>query len=112
MPLPRASFTPPLTAHPRPLLLQLRGVEQALLESEILDARRQLAACGIPEGDIVGMRAPFLESDPALRGALHRHGFLYDSSLLEDGEASVSRGGSERLWPWDLQYGIPINCSL
>ena len=87
-------------------------MDQAFLESEVLDARRELAACGIPEGDIVGMRAPFLESDPALRGLLHRNGFLYDSSLVEDAEASVSRRGWERVWPWDMQYGIPITCTL
>lgn len=25
---------------------------------------------------------------------------------------SVSKGFSSRIWPWDLKYGIPINCSL
>ena len=42
---------------------------------------------------------------------LHRSGFLYDSSLLEDptGE-SLSRGMAARVWPYTLQDGVAQNC--
>ena len=48
---------------------------------------------------------------PAHPQVLHRGGFLYDSSLLEDptGE-SLSRGMAERVWPYTLQDGVAQNC--
>ena len=92
--------------------MQLPGREASYLEREIPGARTHLAACGIPEGAIQGFRVPFLDSDPAVRQLLHGAGFLYDSSLIEDGTWSVSRGFQARLWPFDMAGGIPINCTM
>ncbi len=50
----------------------------AQLEKETVGARSQIAECGIPEGDIVGFRAPYLETDIALRKELYTNGFLYE----------------------------------
>ena len=69
-PNPRARY--------HPALEQLSGERRAFIESEVVDARRQLAACGVPEGAIVGFRAPFLEVTPLLRRVLSDQGFLYD----------------------------------
>lgn len=57
---------------------RLAGEAQDFVESQVLDGRRQLADCGIPERDIVGFRAPFLSVDPQLRRVLHDGGFAYD----------------------------------
>lgn len=43
-----------------------------------MDGRAQLADCGVPAGDIVGFRAPYLDVDPAVREVLAASGFLYD----------------------------------
>ena len=57
---------------------RLAGEAREFVEREAVEGRRQLAACGVPERDIVGFRAPFLDVDPQLRGVLHHAGFLYD----------------------------------
>lgn len=57
---------------------RLAGEAQDFVESQVLDGRRQLADCGIPERDIVGFRAPFLSVDPQLRRVLHDGSFAYD----------------------------------
>ncbi len=57
---------------------RLAGEPLDYVESQVLGGRRQLADCGVPEGDIVGFRAPFLSVDPQLRRVLHDGGFLYD----------------------------------
>jgi len=48
------------------------------LDKEVVDARSELASCGIPESDIVGLRAPFLETDSDVREVLYENGFLYE----------------------------------
>lgn len=91
---------------------RLLGEDRSFVESELLEARAQLAACGVPEGDIVGARMPFLDEDATVRQVLAENGFLYDSSLVEDTlGSSVSQGFANRLWPFDMAAGIPINCS-
>jgi hypothetical protein len=95
-----------------PLQLQMPGRKSSYLKRKILGARSRLADCGIPESAIQGFRAPFLDSDPAMRRLLHSSGFLYDSSLIEDSTWSVSKGFEARLWPFDMAGGIPINCSM
>lgn len=40
---------------------------RSMVEKEILGSRTKLAACGIPEADIVGFRQPFLKSNPTVR---------------------------------------------
>ncbi|EFN54021.1 hypothetical protein CHLNCDRAFT_136061 [Chlorella variabilis] len=81
--------------------------------AEVAGGRAMLAAtCGIPDGDIVGFRAPFLQSRPTLRQVLHgAGGFLYDSSLLEEAEGSIARGLAARVWPYSMDGGIPQDCS-
>lgn len=64
------------------------------------------------QSDIVGFRSPYLNTDSSVRGALHEAGFLYESSLVEDPRQSLSRGFGSRIWPWDLGFGVPINCSM
>jgi peptidoglycan/xylan/chitin deacetylase (PgdA/CDA1 family) len=56
----------------------LKGLRAAELRGEVLGAQEDLVACGVPEEDVVGLRAPFLESDAALRALLAGNGFLYD----------------------------------
>lgn len=56
----------------------LLGLDAAGLEREILGARAELAACGIPEEDVVGLRAPYLETKTEVRQLLHENGFLYE----------------------------------
>lgn len=60
----------------------------------------------------MGFRSPYLNTDAGVRRALHEGGFLYESSLVEDPRQSLSRGFDDRVWPWDLGFGIPINCSV
>jgi peptidoglycan/xylan/chitin deacetylase (PgdA/CDA1 family) len=89
----------------------LKGLRAAELRGEVLGAQEDLVACGVPEEDVVGLRAPFLESDAALRALLAGNGFLYDSSLIEEGTGnSLSGGMAARVWPFQSDEGIPINC--
>lgn len=60
----------------------------------------------------MGLRTPYLDTDVAVREVLHEAGFLYESSLVEDYKYSVSKGWGQRLWPWDLGFGNPMNCSM
>lgn len=90
----------------------LSGAERSYVEDEILGARKKLVKCGVPEEDVVGARAPYLNNDVQYREVLWEAGFLYDSSLVEDFRHSVSRGFGNRLWPWDLGFGNPVNCSI
>ncbi|EFN58774.1 hypothetical protein CHLNCDRAFT_140524 [Chlorella variabilis] len=90
---------------------RLVGQDRSYVESEVVGARRQLAECGVPEQDIVGFRAPYLFVDPQLREVLHENGFLYDSSIMESMNGSVSDGFSSRLWPFDMGAGVPIACA-
>ncbi|KAL4451906.1 hypothetical protein ABPG75_007568 [Micractinium tetrahymenae] len=90
----------------------LSGAERSYVEDEILGARKRLVECGVPEEDIVGARPPYLNTDVQYREVLWEAGFLYDSSIVEDFKHSVSRGFGNRLWPWDLGYGNPVNCSI
>ncbi|KAI7844629.1 hypothetical protein COHA_001719 [Chlorella ohadii] len=92
--------------------LSVRGKKYQQVADEIVGLRDQLVKqCGISKDEIVGFRAPFLETDETVRKVLGDNGFLYDSSLIEETTgASVSRGLAERLWPFDLANGSPINC--
>ncbi|KAL4457862.1 hypothetical protein ABPG75_012727 [Micractinium tetrahymenae] len=91
---------------------RLYGANRTFVESEIVGGRAQLAECGVPAEDIVGFRAPYLHIDAPVRQVLAAHGFLYDSSLVEDTlGSSASQGFADRLWPFDMAAGIPINCT-
>ncbi|KAL4421300.1 hypothetical protein ABPG75_010591 [Micractinium tetrahymenae] len=73
------------------------------IREEIVGARQQLAECGIPEEAIVGVRTPFLRTNPTVRQIIHDSGFLYDSTQRIRGDPAA------RAWPWDMTNGIP-NC--
>ncbi|KAL4424580.1 hypothetical protein ABPG77_009164 [Micractinium sp. CCAP 211/92] len=73
----------------------------AQVTQEIVGARQQLADCGILEQAIVGMRTPFLRTDPTVRKIIHDSGFLYDSTQRIHGDPA------SRVWPFDLSKGIP-----
>lgn len=91
--------------------ISLRGLSYAQVEKEISNGRRSLAACGIPASDIVGFRGPLLETDANTRKALSKLGFLYDSTLLEETSGnSVSRSPSQRVYPFSMDNGVPLNC--
>lgn len=68
----------------------------AQLEKETVGARSQIAECGIPEGDIVGFRAPYLETDIALRKELYTNGFLYERCGIGKGWVGWVGGGGRR----------------
>lgn len=93
--------------------MQLLGLSEAQLATEVSAAQRELAACGMPPAAILGWRGPQLESTPAVRAAVAGAGLLYDSSLLERGGSatyaeSLSRGMAQRVWPFSLTWGVPI----
>ncbi|KAL4422675.1 hypothetical protein ABPG75_008872 [Micractinium tetrahymenae] len=90
----------------------LNGLRKSEIEDEVLGARSKLAACGIPEQDIVGLRCPYLETKPEVREVLEENGFLYDSTLIEETTGnSLSGGPDSRIFPWSMESGIPINCA-
>ena len=60
----------------------LLNLGKAAIAAEVAGARAALAACGVPATDIVGMRAPGLESKPEVRQALSEAAFLYDRCVM------------------------------
>lgn len=84
-------------------------------EDQIVSVRTWLnESCGIPESDMVGMRNPFLITNPGIRKVQSEAGFLYDSSINEhwtkDGMWPTSKDGGNRLWPYTFDNGIPQIC--
>jgi len=56
--------------------------------------------------DVVGMRAPFLQTGgDTMFSVLSQYGFLYDSSL-------PSSQTSPALWPYTLGHGLPHSCNI
>ncbi|PSC74519.1 Myb-related B isoform A [Micractinium conductrix] len=80
--------------------------------AEIMGAKRFLSEeCGIPAADIRGFRNPYLKTNPLVRRALHEHGFLFDSTLLEGPDTeSISTSMANRAWPYTLDFGVAQNC--
>ncbi len=73
---------------------------------EIAGCRHTLARlCDIPEGEIVGFRAPFLQPNDAAFRVLAERGFLYDSSFPE-GLAGQSTSPANMIWPYTLDHGL------
>ena len=73
---------------------RLAGEPRAFVEAEVLEGRRQLVRCGVPQHAIAGFRAPFLSVDPQLRRVLHAGGFQYDrcgTALGGRGQASLPK---------------------
>lgn len=63
----------------------------------------------MPLSKVRGFRAPFLAHNSAQRTMLRENGFAWDSSIPEQfGPGQASTGEGEKLWPFTLDYGIPI----
>lgn len=63
----------------------------------------------VPEDDIVGFRAPFLQYNEGSMQALHDLGMLYDGSVREYGNqwsSFFSHSPAEKIWPYTLDYGL------
>ena len=90
---PPASTTPPPHAHAHPLpalpARQLMNMTRKSMRQEIVGARGKLAACGIPARDIVGFRAPYLDTNRYVRDTLAEGGFLYDRCACVCGSLEV-----------------------
>lgn len=56
----------------------LFGLGRPGIEAEVVGSRQALAQCGVPAADIVGLRAPYLETKADVREVLADKGFLYD----------------------------------
>ncbi|KAL4422676.1 hypothetical protein ABPG75_008873 [Micractinium tetrahymenae] len=89
----------------------LNDMGSSEIKKEIVGARSDITDCGIPESAIKGFRSPYLDTNPKVRQVLAEAGFEYDSSLIENTKgASVSNSFADRIWPFDMGDGIPINC--
>ncbi|PSC74020.1 polysaccharide deacetylase [Micractinium conductrix] len=89
----------------------LSGNSKAQVVDAVVGARAKLAACGIPAKSIAGFRQPYLSSNPTVRQVLLENGFLYDSTILETPQTSLSSGQGARVWPYTMQDGVPQNCA-
>ena len=78
--------------------------------AEIVGCRRTLARlAAIPQEDIRGFRAPFLEFNGESFQILHEQGLTYDTSITEQpGVLSESIG--RMIWPYTLDNGVQQNC--
>ena len=65
---------------------------------------------GIPHGDLLGFRTPYLEYSDATLEAVARLGFAYDCSL-EEGTQGV-QDGTSFVWPYRLDNGSPGNPAI
>ena len=67
---------------------------------------------GIPRDQIVGFRAPYLKTNPALWRVLKETEMLYESSIPEQvlSPPLVSTGLDAYVWPHTLDYGSALSC--
>ena len=69
------------------------------LKDEILGQKSILNAWGgVPSGDVVGFRAPFLATSETELKVLHENGMLYDASM----------SSTTPYWPFTLDYKSPL----
>ena len=89
------------------------GPDFAGMEEEMMNARKDLMQCGIPEGEMVGFRAPYLVHNPKQRAILLKNNMLYDSSIIDfiSSQSTTTKNMSERLWPYSMDNGIVQDCS-
>jgi hypothetical protein len=59
----------------------------------------------MPESDIVGFRAPYLEPNDGAFRVLAERQFLYDSTFME-GMSGLSTSPTNMLWPYTLDHGL------
>ena len=83
------------------------------MENEIMDARQDMEACGIPREEMVGFRSPYLIHNPSVRRILHKHNLLYDSSIIDfiGSQSTTTKNFGNRLWPYSMDSGIIQNCA-
>ena len=63
----------------------------------------------MPLEKIRGFRAPYLLHNEQQRATLAAAGFTYDSSITSTwGPNSFSPDGAHSLWPFTMDYGVPI----
>lgn len=78
-------------------------------EEDIISAVDYLdEVCEVPREEIRGFRTPNLGFTQDTFDRLHEHGFLYDSSIADNGLGS--RKGSTWLWPYTMDDGIAQDC--
>ena len=83
------------------------------MEAEIMGARDDLMQCGIPKEKLLGFRAPYLVHNPEVRKILHKHGMLYDSSIIDfiSSQSPTTKSFAQRLWPYSFNNGIAQDCT-
>jgi len=70
---------------------------------QIATARKRLADLGhIDEKSIIGWRSPKLQFSPSTFEFVSVLGFLYDSSITQQGPV--------KMFPYTLDYGVPSTC--
>ncbi|KAL4425709.1 hypothetical protein ABPG75_009725 [Micractinium tetrahymenae] len=82
--------------------------------TEIVSARTWLnQTAGVPLEKVRGFRGPFLLHNEQQREVLEANGFLYDSSITSTwGPGSFSPDGAHNVWPFTMDYGVPIDCTI
>jgi peptidoglycan/xylan/chitin deacetylase (PgdA/CDA1 family) len=84
------------------------------LTKEMMGVRDYLnKTCGIPLTDLVGYRNPYLVHNPSTRKIQASNEILYDSSMIQafQNDSESETGPGMRVWPFTMDYGIPINCN-
>ena len=83
-------------------------------EAEMMGVQEWLnSTCGIPLEDLVGYRTPYLVHNAEVREIMEAEGLLYDSSMISvfSEDSLVSTKPGERVFPFTMDHGIPINCN-
>jgi peptidoglycan/xylan/chitin deacetylase (PgdA/CDA1 family) len=81
------------------------------LKNEMLGVRNWLnTTCGIPLEEMIGFRHPYLVNNPATRRVLSDAGLVYDSTMIENFPSESSPAAGQRVWPFTMDAGIPVNC--
>lgn len=79
----------------------------AAFRKEIVGCRKTLARlAAVPESEMVGFRAPYLQFSKNSFDILSEQGFLYDSNLQE-WPGSASSSNSTYIWPYTLESDTP-----
>lgn len=83
------------------------------MEQEMMNAREELAQCGIPKEAMLGFRAPYLVHNQQQREILAKHNMLYDSSIIDfiSSQSTTTKNMAQRLWPYSMDHGIIQDCT-
>lgn len=91
------------------------GSSASEFREEIRGCRLALSVLGrVPEEEIVGFRAPFLQYNTASMDALYTSGMLYDSSIGEFAGGSAFSGTdiNNKIYPYSYDYGSGTDCEF